>query len=336
MIRAGRRHLVRTLEDVARQQGVRLQSLLNSGRHLREGFPAPISSTGARTRLYDGEQIDAYLTSKPIPPLPTENNDQDLLDRRECAAAMGISPRTWDKYKATYPLLSEHLVEVAGVEHWPRSLLHQYQEDRTGTAPAGGRPTRAGDQIPRDQLLDRTAPLLDADPTISAATVVQKLGVHRDTAQDALTRLRADRMAALLHTDPSLTPDQAAAALRYPPGQVRRAMIRAQAVLRAHRIAPYLADVGQAMYHAGWTITAAVPDVQHPADDLVAAVLVLDAPQAPAPALVWDERHGWRTATSRRHPLARGAAAPPEGDGIRYLATGATPPPTALIADLHN
>lgn len=336
MIRAGRRHLVRTLKDVATQQGVRLQSLLNARRHLREGFPKPISSTGARTRLYDGEQIDAYLAGRPIPPLPTENDDQDLLDRRECAAALGISPRTWDKYKTNYPLLSEHLVEVAGVEHWPRSLLHQHQEGRTGTAPAGGRPTRAGDQIPRDQLLVRTAPLLDADPTISAATVVQKLGVHRDTAQDALTRLRADRMAALLDTDPSLTPDQTAAALGYPPGQVRRATIRAQAILRAHHIAPYLADVGQAVHRAGWTTTAAVPDVQHPADDVVAAVLVLDAPQAPAPALVWDERHGWRTATSRRHPLARGAAAPPEGDGIRYLATGTTPPPTALIAALQN
>ncbi|MFI6967277.1 DUF6292 family protein [Streptomyces sp. NPDC050255] len=94
---------------------------------------------------------------------------------------------------------------------------------------------------------------------------------------------------------------------------------------------PYLSDVATALHRAGWTTTEAVPDVQHPADDHVVAVLVLDAEQAPAPALVWDERYGWRTATSRRPPVARGAVLPPEGDGVRYLATGTTPPPTALV-----
>ncbi|MEU2681347.1 DUF6292 family protein [Streptomyces sp. NPDC007107] len=333
MIRAGRRHLVCTLADLAAQQGVRLQSYLNAKHHLREGFPAPVSSAGARTRLYDNEQIAAYLAGKPIPSLPTEDDDQDLLDRRECAAALGISPRTWDKYKTTYPFLAEHLVTVHGVEHWPRHILHQHQENRPGTA-SPGRPTRSGDQVPRDQLLARTAPLLDADPTISAAAVTEELGVHRNTAQEALLRLRADRMADLMRTDASLTPDQAAVALGYPAGQVRRATTRAQAVLRAHRIAPYLANVGQALHREGWITTAATPDIQHPADDLVVAVLALDGPHPPAPALVWDERQGWRTATSRRHPLARGAVLPPPGDGIRYLGAGTTPLPEALIAAL--
>lgn len=335
MIRAGRRHFVRTLADLAAQQGVHVQSYVNAKRHLVDGFPAPISSAGSRTRLYDSEQVDAFLAGKPVPSLPTEDDDQDLLDRRECAAALGISPRTWDKYKTTYPILTERLVTVAGVEHWPRSILHQHQTQQSAKATAApGRPTRAGDQIPRDQLLTRTKPLLDANPTISAATVTEELGVHRDTAQDALLRLRADRMADLMRTDPSLTPDQSAAALGYPPGQVRRAKVRAAAVLRAHRIAPYLADIAQALHRAGWTTTAAAPDVQHPADDLVVAVLVLDGPQPPAPALVWDERHGWRTATSRRHPLTRGAALPPPGDGIRYLADDTTPPADALTAAL--
>ncbi|MEV5162842.1 DUF6292 family protein [Streptomyces sp. NPDC053728] len=335
MIRAGRRHLARTLADLAAQQGVRLQSYLNAKRHLVDGFPAPISSAGSRTRLYDGEQVDAFLAGAPVPSLPTEDNDQDLLDRRECAAALGISPLTWDKYQTAYPILTEHLVKAGGVDHWPRSVLHQQRAQKAAkvTAPPG-RPTRSGDQVPRDQVLSRTAPLLDADPGISAARVTEELGVHRDTAQDALLRLRADRMAELMRTDPSLTPEQAAAALGYPAGQVRRAKVRAQTVLRAHRIAPYLADVAQALHREGWTTTAAAPEVQYPADDLVVAALVLDGPNPPAPALVWDERHGWRSATSRRHPLPRGAAWPPPGDGIHYLATGTTPPPDAVTAAL--
>ncbi|WP_331720706.1 DUF6292 family protein [Streptomyces sp. NBC_01174] len=335
MIKAGRRHLVRTLADLATQQGVQLHSYLNAKQHLAPGFPTPISSAGARNRLYDSEQVDAFLAGQPIPTLPTKDDDQDLLDRRECSAALGISPRTWDKYKTTYPILTEHMVTVGGVEHWPRSILRQHQTHRAAKVTAApGRPARTGDQVPRDQLLPRTAPLLDADPTISATAVVEALGVHRDTAQDALLRLRADRMADLMRTDPTLTPEQSAATLGYPAGQVRRAKVRAETVLRAHRIAPYLADVAQALHRAGWTTTAPTPDIQHPADDLVVAVLVLDGPEPPAPALVWDERHGWRTATSRRHPLPRGAAAPPPADGIRYLADGTTPSPDALTAAL--
>ncbi|WP_285574209.1 DUF6292 family protein [Streptomyces sp. RTGN2] len=96
----------------------------------------------------------------------------------------------------------------------------------------------------------------------------------------------------------------------------------------------HLADVATALHRAGWTTTEAVPDVQHPADEQVVAVLVLDAEHAPAPALVWDERHGWRTATSRRHPVARGAVIPPEGEDVRYLAEGTTPTPGDVVTAL--
>ncbi|MGW1437656.1 DUF6292 family protein [Streptomyces griseus] len=67
--------------------------------------------------------------------------------------------------------------------------------------------------------------------------------------------------------------------------------------VRARRAAPYLADVAQALHRQGWTTTAAAPTVHHPADDVVIATLTLDGPTPPAAALVWDERHGWRTVT---------------------------------------
>ncbi|ORT54186.1 DUF6292 family protein [Streptomyces sp. CB03238] len=333
MIRAARKHLVRTLADLAQQQGVQLQTYLNAKRHAAEGFPAPISSKGARTKLYDAEQVDAYLAGAPVPPLPDENDDQDLLDRRECAEVLGVSPRTWDSYKADEQLTA-NMVEVGGVEHWPRHVVDQFKASRQGRAATTGRPKRSGDQVPREQLLARTAPLLDEDPAISAAGVVDALGVHRDTAQDALTQLRAGRIADLMQDDSTLTPEQAATALGYPASQVRRALVLAQAVLRGRRIAPYLADVAEAVHQAGWTTADTVPALQHPTDDLCVATLVLDTPQAPAPALVWDERYGWRTAPSRRHPLGRGAAKPPAGDGVRYLASGTTPDPDTLVAEL--
>ncbi|MEE1789423.1 DUF6292 family protein [Streptomyces sp. BE308] len=338
MICAGRRHLVRTLADLAVEQGIQLQSYLNAAHHKVAGFPAPVSSSGARTLLYDGDQVDAFLTGAPVPPLRSEgdvqeHDDDDLLDRREAAAVLGIAPRTWGMYKH-HPLLTKHVTEVGGVEHWPRRVVHRYRTGRPGKATVTGRPEGIGDQVPRDQLLARTAPLLDADPTISAATVTAALGVYTSTAQDALTRLRADRIADLIGARTELSPKEAAVTLGYPAGQVRRATVRAEAVLRARHAAPYLAAVAAAMHGAGWTTTTAAPAVQHPADDHVVAALALDAAVVPAPALVWDERQGWRTATSRRHPVGRGGAVPPEGGGIRYLAAGTTPPPEALIAAL--
>ncbi|MET9097186.1 DUF6292 family protein [Streptomyces cyaneofuscatus] len=338
MIRAGRQHLVRTLADLAAQRGVGIDRYNRLKPYEAEGFPAPVSSAGSRPRLYDGEQVDAYLLGKPVPPLPEPEaeHDGDLLDRRECAALLGVSPRTWDVYKND-PALTEPRIEAGGVEHWPRHAVKTFQAGRPGreaSATAGGRPLHTGDQVPRDQLPALVEELLDADPAVSAATVTAQLGVHRDTAQDALTRLRADRIADHIAAHPTLTPAEAAAQLGYPAGQVRRATARAEVALRARHVAPYLADVAAALHRAGWTTAEAAPDVQFPGDDRVVAALVLDGDQAPAPALVWDERYGWRTAASRRHPITKGAVPPSEGGGVRYLAGGITPAPGGVVTAL--
>ncbi|MGA5771800.1 hypothetical protein ACPC36_30535 [Streptomyces pseudogriseolus] len=334
MIRAGRRHLVRTLADIAAQQGIAVQTLINSGRLRAEGFPAPLGA--GRTRLYDGEQVDAYLAGRPVPALPTADDDDDLLDRQEAAALRGMDPQAWDRRKKE-PAVREHRVLVGGVEHWPRHIVrdHAPTPRRSAGTGGGGRPAGVGDQVPRDQLPARVAQLLDEDPAITAADVTARLGVHRNTAQAALTALRAERIADVMEQR-GLSAAQAAAELGYPAGLTRRAGIRAAAVLRGRQARPYLAEVARALHARGWTTADTPPAVQHPEDDECVAVLVLDAPAAPAPALVWSERHGWRTATSRRHPLGRGAAWPPPGDGIRHLATGTTPAPAHLVTALDS
>ncbi|WP_461091825.1 DUF6292 family protein [Streptomyces incanus] len=334
MIRAGRQQWVRTLADIAAQQGIAVQTLLNSGRHLAKGFPAPLNA--GRTRLYDGEQVDAHLAGRPVPALPTTDDDEDLLDRQEAAALRGMPLHQWDRRKKD-PAVSEHLVRAGGVEHWPRRVVrdHTPTPRRPTGSSGGGRPTGAGDQVPRDQLPARVAQLLDTDPALTAAGVTDSLGVHRNTAQAALTQCRADRMADVMEQH-GVTAAQAAAALGYPAGQTRRAGVRAAAILRGRQARPYLAAVAQALHARGWMATDTPPTAQHPEDDLCVAALTLDAPAAPAPALVWSERHGWRTATSRRHPLGRGAAWPPPGPGVRHLATGATPAPADLVNALDS
>ncbi|MFF9458646.1 hypothetical protein [Streptomyces flaveolus] len=164
----------------------------------------------------------------------------------------------------------------------------------------------------------------EADPALTAAAVTDHLGVHRNTAQAALTALRAERMAVLMEQR-ALTAAQAAAALDYPVSQTRRASVRADAIVRGRQARPYLTAVAQALHARGWSSTDTPPAVQHPDDDQCVATLVLDTPAAPAPALVWSEQHGWRTAPSRRHPLGKGAAWPPPSDGVCHLATGTTP-----------
>lgn len=323
---------MRTLADIAAQQGIAVQTLLNSGQHLADGFPAPLNA--GRTRLYDGEQVDAHLAGRPVPPLPPADDDGDLLDRQEAAALRGEPLSVWDRRKKD-PAISEHLVRVGGVEHWPRHVVRDYTPTprvRTSSG-GGGRPTGAGDQVPRDQLPARVAQLLDADPALTAAAVTDRLGVHRNTAQAALTAIRSERMADVMDQR-ALTAAQAAAALGYPAGQTRRASGRAEAVLRGRQARPYLAAVARALHARGWSSTDTPPPVQHPEEDHCVAAFVLDAPAAPAPALVWSERRGWRTAPSRRHPLGKGAAWPPPGDGVRHLATGTTPTPADLVAAL--
>ncbi|MGW1440843.1 hypothetical protein ACWD7M_37105 [Streptomyces griseus] len=89
-----------------------------------------------------------------------------------------------------------------------------------------------------------------------------------------------------------------------------------------------------ALHRAGWTTTENELDVEFRGDDRVVAALVLDGDRAPAPAVVWDERYGWRTAASRRHPITKCAVPPSEGEGVRYLVGGIAPPPGDVVAAL--
>ncbi|MEW1639339.1 hypothetical protein AB0469_35455 [Streptomyces sp. NPDC093801] len=215
MIRDGREHLVRTREQLAQDMGMPMGTFRNKRPYAAEGFPAPISSEGARVLLWDGEQTAAYFAGSPVPDLPAAGAGGDLLDRQEAAAVLNVAPRSWDSYKSD-PRLEPHVRLVCGVEHWPRSVVQAFRDQRPGKQAATGRPKGRPDAVPRAELHARVGALLDADPAVTIASVCAALGTSTATAQRALARLRSERIALLLGAQPFLTADQAADRLGYP------------------------------------------------------------------------------------------------------------------------
>ncbi|MER8233137.1 hypothetical protein [Streptomyces sp. NPDC094049] len=339
MIRAGRLQYVQTMSDLADALGKKVTTLRNQKPYAAEGHPAPISSPDARNQLWDSEQTRAYYAGEPVPELPQVDDDEDLLDRNEAADLLGVAPSAWNTYKKKDPELAAGVVRVPegpkGTEHWPRRLVTAYKDNRPGRGAGGGRRAGSGDMIPRDQILQRIAELLDADPAVTVETVSDTLGITMfPTAQSGLATLRGRRIADLVEQQPGLDLKDAALQLGYPAITHRAAVAFAERELRARSAQPYLQHTADVLAAAGIAQQAHVET--HQLDGgAVAAAVMLDTDQ-PAAAAVWDSRYGWRTSTSRRHPIGKDTDTPPEGEGIRYLGSGLQPEPEELLAALRD
>ncbi|MCW8383970.1 DUF6292 family protein [Streptomyces justiciae] len=342
MIRAGRLHLVRTLSDLAKAEGRSFASYKKNKLHRRPGHPEPISSPTARTLLYDGAQVDAFLAGEDIPALPEPGHPNDLLDQHEAAALVGLASRSWEVHKHASGLV-EHLVVVRGldpaddfrgVEHWPRHAILAWNEARPGTGHnRGGRPVNAQDIVPRAETLSRVADLLDHDPDVTAAQVEQRLGIHHDTASRILVSLRSHRVGQLLQKQPNLTPDQVADQLGYRLRNATNALTTARAQQRADAYAPYVTSVLSALQEAGIPVSERSGTTVRPGG--ICAAVAKFAPKAADAGIVWDERYGWRTEPQPQSSCGR-EPKPPTGEGIRYLAQGITPDADAVLAQLHD
>ncbi|MFE6894778.1 hypothetical protein [Streptomyces sp. NPDC057694] len=335
MIRAGRAERVQTLADLARVLGVSEKTLRNTRPYTAEGFPAPVSSPEAQKLLWDGEQTAAHLAGQPVPALPADENGEDLLDRHEAAAECGVGVTTWNTYKRD-PAVADHLQLIGGVEHWPRHAVRSFRDSRPGRGSqrAGGRPQGSGDLVPREQILDRVTELLNQDPAVTATTVVDELGIAMTTATAHLATLRGRHITDLLETEPDLTPLQAAQRLGYPKITHRRALAAADTEQRVRAVRPYVQSVIDALAAASYVEPAQADVTQLHSGALAAAVQLLDG--APVPALVWDERFGWYTATNRRHPIGKDSPTPPQIPGIRYLGQTERPPAATVVDALQR
>ncbi|MFF0205782.1 DUF6292 family protein [Streptomyces sp. NPDC005017] len=333
MIRAGRREYVQNSEELAAALGITLGTFRNKLPYTAHGFPPLISSQGARVKLWDNRQTAAFLAGRPVPALPDEDDDQDLLDRNEAAAELGIAAKSWDAYK-TAPQIKPHLTRIKGVEHCPRGIIRAYQAARrTAVHGPRGRPRGSGDMVPRDEIPARVGALLDQDPAVTLATVQDRLGLSYAAAARALPALRAERIADLLQAQPALTPEDAAVRLGYPTAVQRTALACAATEMRARQIRPYLQHVADALADAGLAQTQIVSVHRVAGGEILAAAVMLTGE---TPALVWDERYGWRTAESRRHPLGPHTGTPPQGEGIRYLSEHQQPEPAELLSALAD
>lgn len=334
MIRAGRRQYAQNSDDLAKAMGISIGTFRNKQPYTDEDFPPLISSEGARVKLWDSQQTAAHLAGRPVPALPDEDDDQDLLDRNEAAAGLGVTPKTWDDYK-THPQIAPHLTKVKGVEHCPRGIVKAFRTAKGDSTEAGpkGRPRGSGDMVPRDEISTRVGALLDEDPAATLATVQERLGLSYAAAARALPRLRGQRIADLVQAEPDLTPEDAAARLGYPTAVQRTALASAATELRARQVQPYLQRVADVLGGAGLAEQQDVT-VQRLEGDVLAAAVLLSG--SDTPALVWDERYGWRTAISRRHPIGKETGTPPEADGIRYLSEELQPEPAELLAALTD
>ncbi|MFI9724669.1 DNA-binding protein [Streptomyces sp. NPDC052396] len=126
-------------------------------------FRAHVASLFPNSRylIYDLAQTDAYLTGKPIPPLPTDEHPEDHLDAKEAAAILGINAKTVHAY-ATQGYLSRGET-LYGTRVWPRREIEERRDNPPGQGKGGGRV--AGRPQPR-----RKAHPYQNDPRLQIAT----------------------------------------------------------------------------------------------------------------------------------------------------------------------
>ncbi|MFJ2819477.1 hypothetical protein [Streptomyces sp. NPDC087294] len=343
MIRAGRQHLVRTLADLAAEEGLTLGYYRKKRAYKEPGHPKPISSPTSRVLLYDGAQTDAYRASEPVPALPTDDLPDDLLDLHEAAALVDLAPRSWEVHK-NGESLARHVVlvrgknppeDLRGVEHWPRRAVLAWKADRPGTGHTrGGRTVGALDVVPRLELPDRVQHLLVTRPDITAAQVEQQLGIHHDTASRVLVDLRRQGVRRLLDKQPDLTPEDVVEQAGYRLRNAGNALTSAHAADRAAGYTPYITSVLEAARAADVAISNPTGVTIRPGG-ICAAAQTLDAEKSAASGLIWDERYGWRTDPDPAVSCGR-ERTPPTGTGIRYLTDAITPDPADVVNRLKD
>ena len=131
-------------EDVARILGLSLTGLRNRMRADQLGSLRPLNPQRARSWVWDRAEVEAYAAGRPLAPRP-EPCDDDLLDDREAAAAVGVSAETFaqqlDRMSAR-----PRSIEAHSLRYWRRGDLERRHEVPPGRA---GKPAGAQDLAPR-------------------------------------------------------------------------------------------------------------------------------------------------------------------------------------------
>lgn len=153
MIPAGRR--IVDDHEAAAMMGITRGTLRNT--RAWQPLTAALVSRG-RTRLYDHRRLRQLLAGDTPEPLPTTQDDADLLDAEEARQQIPTDRRptapTWRSYLSdgTGPPPD---TTIAGVPLWYRATIPTWLANRPGRGTGGGRPTGTRDTRPRTLTADR-------------------------------------------------------------------------------------------------------------------------------------------------------------------------------------
>ncbi|MEU4266112.1 hypothetical protein ACYCCF_30245 [Streptomyces argenteolus] len=161
-------------------------------------LPPPISRSGAQTRIWDFEQVEAHLTGREIPEIPETDSPDDLLDREEARLQLRnvIKPSAWAAYVA-HDFAPSPDQNVCGVPHWKRSTILEWDANRPGERAGGGRPKGSKDTKPRDRAADPRLARADARKE-RVRQMLLKTGPKLTTAEVAAAESITERQAARL------------------------------------------------------------------------------------------------------------------------------------------
>ncbi|AUH44805.1 hypothetical protein CXR04_09650 [Streptomyces sp. CMB-StM0423] len=153
MIPAGRR--VVDDYEAAAMMGIARGTLRNT--QAWKPLAAAVVSRG-RTRLYDHRRLRQLLAGETPEPLPTTEDEKDLLDveeaRQQIPTDRLLAASTWRSYicDGTGPPPD---TTIAGVPFWYRATLPAWLANRSGRGTGGGRPAGTPDTRPRTLTADR-------------------------------------------------------------------------------------------------------------------------------------------------------------------------------------
>ncbi|MFJ2922869.1 helix-turn-helix domain-containing protein [Streptomyces sp. NPDC087307] len=125
--------------DIAKQAGVPIATWRRQvAPGLRKHVPALFDS---RVLIYDQAQVQAHLSGRPIPELPSQPHPDDLLNDKEAAALLGVTPNTVRAY-ATQGYLPAGTT-VYSLRLWTRHSIQERLDTPSRQGQGGGRPTGA-------------------------------------------------------------------------------------------------------------------------------------------------------------------------------------------------
>ncbi|MEV0928557.1 helix-turn-helix domain-containing protein [Streptomyces spongiicola] len=167
--------------DIAQQAGVPIATWR------RRDAPAfrqrvPTLFPNSRILIYDRTQAQAHLAGRPIPALPTGEHPDDLLNDKEAAALLAVTPGTVRAY-ATQGYLPAGTT-VYSLRLWTRHDIEERRNTPSQQGKGGGRPPGTGNG-------PRKAHAYEGDPRLHTAAAA--LRTAKGTPRTRIAATLADQ-----------------------------------------------------------------------------------------------------------------------------------------------